>query len=67
MNIYMLLCARYERNTLNIRILPCSGLLRGVRLFETDVSGLPVVPTFKGQNILLSFLGDLIYEDGTDT
>jgi hypothetical protein len=32
-------------------ILPSSGLLRGVRWFETDVSGLPVGPIFKGQAV----------------
>jgi hypothetical protein len=29
-----------------------SGLLRGVRWFETDVSGLPVGPIFKSQAVL---------------
>ena len=32
-------------------ILPSSGLLRGVRWFETDVSGLPTSLTFKGQSV----------------
>jgi hypothetical protein len=35
------------RKTTNIRILPSSGLLRGVRRFETDVSGLPISPNFE--------------------
>ena len=32
------------------RILPSAGLLRGVRWFKTDVSGLPIRPIFKGQD-----------------
>jgi hypothetical protein len=38
-------------------ILSSSGLLRGVRWFETDVSGLHIGPNFKDQagRILLSF------------
>jgi hypothetical protein len=32
-------------------ILPSSGLLRGKRLFETDVLGLPIGPIFKGQAV----------------
>jgi hypothetical protein len=37
---------------------PFSGLLRGVRGFETDVSGLPIGPIFKGQDfhVLLDIL-----------
>ena len=31
------------------RIIPSSVLLRGVRWFDTDVSGLPIGPIFKGQ------------------
>ena len=31
------------------RILPSFGLLRGVRWFGTDVSALPVGPTFSGR------------------
>ena len=34
------------------RILPSSGMLRGVRWFETDVSGLPMGLIFKGQVVL---------------
>ena len=34
-------------------IIPSSGILRWVRWFETDVSGLPIGPIFKGQAILL--------------
>ena len=30
-------------------IIPSSGLLRGVRWCETDISVLPVGPVFKGQ------------------
>jgi hypothetical protein len=41
-----------------------SGLLRGVRWFETDVSALPIGPIFKGQAVKL--LGQLNPEDGTD-
>jgi hypothetical protein len=33
------------------RIFPSSGLLRGVRWFETDVSGLPIRPIVKGHII----------------
>ena len=29
-------------------ILPCSGLLHRIKWFETDVSGLRIVPVFKG-------------------
>ena len=32
-------------------IIPPSGLLRGVEWFETDVSGLPIGPIFKGQAV----------------
>jgi hypothetical protein len=39
-------------------ILPSSCLLRGVRWFDTDVSGLHTGPIFKGQAVSL--------EDGTD-
>ena len=35
------------------RILPSSGLLRGVRWLETDVSGLRLGPIFNDQNALL--------------
>jgi hypothetical protein len=34
-------------------ILPSSGSLRGVRWLDTDVSGLPIGPNFKGQDVLL--------------
>jgi hypothetical protein len=43
------------------RIAPSSGLLRGVK-FETDVSGPPTGPIFKGQAF---FLDTLTLEDGT--
>ena len=33
------------------KIRPSSGLLRGIWLFETDVSGLPVGPIFKDQAV----------------
>jgi hypothetical protein len=33
------------------RILPSSGILRGVRWFATDVSGLIIGPIFKGQAV----------------
>jgi hypothetical protein len=39
------------------RILPSSGLLRGVMWFKTDVSGLPIGTIFKGQTP----------EDGTES
>jgi hypothetical protein len=42
-------------------LLPSSGLLRGVRWFDTDVSGLPVGPVFKA-----FFFDILTFEDGTD-
>ena len=38
---------------MSFRILPSSGLLRDVRWFETDVSGLPIGPNFKGQACIL--------------
>jgi hypothetical protein len=38
-------------------ILPSSGLLRGIRWFETDVSGPPIGPIF---------LGSLALEGGID-
>jgi hypothetical protein len=41
------------------RILPSSGLLRGVNLFKADVSGLPTCPVFKGYAVLT-------LENGTD-
>jgi hypothetical protein len=44
-------------------ILPSSGLLRSVRWFETDVSGLPTEPTFKSQDV---FLDILTLEDRSD-
>jgi hypothetical protein len=31
--------------------LPSSGLLRGVKCFETDVSGLPIGPIFDSQGV----------------
>ena len=30
---------------------PSTGLLHGVRWFDTDVSGLPISPIFKGQSV----------------
>ena len=59
---YLLNCvyyAYYDKfiNLINW-ILSSSRLLRGVRLFETDVSGLLIAPILKGQAILL-LLGDL--------
>ena len=33
------------------RILPSSAFLRGIRWFQTNVSGLPIRPTFKGQAV----------------
>ena len=33
------------------------------KVFETDVSGLPIRPIFKGRVV---FLDSLIFEDGTD-
>jgi hypothetical protein len=47
--LYKLRCMLY-------RILPPSGLLRGVRWFETDVSGLPVGPIFNGQPRMINIL-----------
>jgi hypothetical protein len=48
--------------------LPSYGLLRGIRFFETDVSGLPVGSIFKLQTVQESvlFLDSLILEGGTD-
>jgi hypothetical protein len=46
-------------NTVNV-ILPLSGLLRGLRWFETHVLRLPVFPTFKKED-------SLTVEYGTDT
>jgi hypothetical protein len=37
------------------RILPSSGLLRGVRWFETDVLGLPILHIFKDQALFRQF------------
>jgi hypothetical protein len=44
-------------------IIPSSGLLRGVRWFETDVSGLDIGPIFKSQVLSLT-LEDNNPEDG---
>jgi hypothetical protein len=33
--------------------LPSSGFLRGMKWSETDVSGLPIGPSFKGQDEIL--------------
>jgi hypothetical protein len=46
-------------------ILPSSGLLRGVRWFETVVSGQHIVRIFKCQDVQDEFLGILALENGT--
>ena len=40
-----------------VKMNPSSGLLRGVRWSETDVSGLSIGPVFKGQAIQEGQLG----------
>jgi hypothetical protein len=47
-----------------IELILLLGLLRGVSWFETDVSGLPVGPIFKGQDVF--FLDILTLEDRRD-
>ena len=37
--------------------LPSSGLLHGVRLFETDISGPPISPILKGQHVQEIYVG----------
>jgi hypothetical protein len=69
-------CCAFRRNTprdlglpprLN-SVLSSSGLLRGVRWFETDVSGLRVFTIFKGQAAQEEgVLDNLTLEDGTGT
>jgi hypothetical protein len=39
------------------RSIPSSGFLGGVRWFENDVSGLPIGPIFKDQDIQKVILG----------
>jgi hypothetical protein len=46
--------------------MPFSGLLRGVKWFETDVLGLPISPIFKGQAVQEEQLDCFTFEDGTD-
>jgi hypothetical protein len=51
------------------RILPSSGLLRDVRWFKTDVSGLLISPTFKGSSktdVSGLPIGRLPLEDGAN-
>jgi hypothetical protein len=63
-----------EHNSTYHWILPYSRLLRYVRWFETDVSGLRIGPIFKSQDVqvllgqLYKFFSDrLTHEEGTDT
>ena len=48
--------------------LPSSGVLRCIKRFETDVSGLPVGPVFKGQAVQegQSFWDCLTVDHGAD-
>ena len=46
--------------------MPFSGLLRGVKWFETDVLGLPIGAIFKGQAVQEEQLDYFTFEDGTD-
>ena len=59
-----MLCDKYT-NVLKgkVSILPSSGLLHGVRLFETDVSGPPIGRILQGEDVFLDILN---LEDGTD-
>ena len=49
-------CVNGEIRNKSVLIIPSSGLLRSVRWFDTDVSGLPIGPIFKGQVIDVSVL-----------
>ena len=41
----------HAKRTCYSKFFPSSGLLHSVTLFETDVSGLPMDPIFKGQAV----------------
>jgi hypothetical protein len=46
-----------KKETRLYSILPSSGLLSGVRRLETDVSGLPIGPIFKGRLLKIGPIG----------